>query len=753
MRFRSKFFMAGLFLLLLSSCAYGADAGPAVLAAPSPQNAAPSTQLPGQTGTNNRTGINATTQTGTGQDIFTDSTGEFSTEDTAPGLESQGTTQMIQPNDIPLTEAEINEYFEQILTSRVGGNPMGTLFRRLPRFGMSFFRQPPSTYAPLDRVPVTQDHRISVGDEMTLTVWGIPEEGNYSFMVNRDGMASVPRIGTVRLAGYTFAEAERVLSARLSQYYTGFQMNLSMGRLSSILVYVTGNATRPGAYTVSSFATLVNALIASGGPSGNGTLRKIELKRGGRVISVFDMYAMLLHGDKSQDVRLQDGDVIYIPPVGPLVGLAGEVHMPSIYELNGATRVQDLLYIAGGLNARTYRGRIQYYRIFEHSYASAFEGTLTELENTELRDGDILRLYPVFSYSSNVVITGSLMNPGMYAIIPGQTRLSEIIERAGGLTTTAADIAEITRVTPTLNGPQNERFTVNIAQALQGDPMNNMTLEANDQITVMIIPYWKQQIRVTIAGEVVRPGSYSMFAGEKLSDLIERAGGFTPRAFLRGAMFTRASVAVQQRAALNRMADQMERDLLQSMQNTASGAGTTNASALNAEYRRRRQLINSLREIDIMGRVITKIDTPNNIRNTAWDYTLEDGDTLTIPDTPLTINVMGAVYTSSTHIYRSDMGINSYISAAGGAVRSAHKRMVYLLKSDGTTLRLTRNTAMLSSKQWTAPRGYSAKIEPGDTIVVPVKYIDRQPVESFKDAVDIIYRVAVAAGVIINAMD
>ncbi|MBQ3447073.1 MAG: SLBB domain-containing protein, partial [Synergistaceae bacterium] len=647
-----------------------------------------------------------------------------------------------------ITEAEVEAYFDEILSSRTTGNPMGNLFRRLPRYGMSFFRRPPSTYAPMDASPVTQGYRISVGDEMTLTIWGIPEEGNFRFSINRDGMAAIPHIGTVRLAGYTLAEAERVISARLSQYYTGFQMNLAMGRLSSIMVYVTGNAVRPGAYTISSFSTLVNALMASGGPTLNGTLRNIELKRNGRTVTVFDMYAMLMQGDKTQDVRLQAGDVIHIPGVGPLVGIAGEVHRPGIYELNGATRVQDLVYIAGGLNARTFKGRVQYYRIQNNTYASAAEGTLSEIENNELKDGDIIRLYPIYNLASTVLITGPLVRPGTFAITPGVTRLSEIISRAGGTTVTASDIAEVSRVTPSAEGPVNQRFTVSLAQVMAGDPVHDITLENMDQITVLIVPDWKQQIRVTIAGEVRRPGSYSMFVGEKLSDLIDRAGGFTPKAFLRGAVFTRRSVAEDQRRSINQMADRMERELLEASQNTA---GTESTGALSQEFQRRRQLINNLRHMDIMGRVVTKVDTPANIRGTVWDYELQNGDYLGVPTTPLTVNVLGAVYSSTTQVYRPDMGINAYISAAGGALRSAHKRMVYLIKSDGTTLRLTRNTAMLASKKWTPPRGFSATVEPGDTIVVPVKYLDRQAIDSFKDTVDVIYRVAVATGVVINA--
>ena len=627
--------------------------------------------------------------------------------------------------------------------------PLRNIMRTLPRYGMSFFRNPPSTFAPRDTVPVTQDYRIGVGDEMTLSIWGIPEEGNFRFVINRDGMAAIPRIGTIRIAGYTLAEAERVIQARLNQYYTGFQMNLSMGRLHSILVYVTGNAVRPGAYTISSFSTLLNALLASGGPSSIGTLRKIELRRDGRLVTTFDMYAMLLQGDKTQDVRLEAGDVIHIPPVGPLIGLAGEVQRPGVYELNGVTRVQDLLHIAGGFNAQTFKARIQYYRVYEGKYSSAFEGNFDELQNIELQDGDILRLFPVYNLSTFATITGELIRPGTYAIVPGRTTISDMIERAGGITVTASDIAEVTRVTPSREGPVNERFRINLAQALRGDPQNNITLENNDQITVLVIPDWKQQVRVTISGEVKRPGNYAMFQGEKLSDLINRAGGFTDKAFLRGAIFTRRSVAAEQRKALNRMADQMERDLLQSSQNISSGT-TGETDATREEQKRRRELINNLRHVEIMGRVITKIDTPQNIVGTVWDYELENGDALRVPTTPLTVNVLGAVYSTSSHVYNPKMGINAYISAAGGALKSAHKRMVYLLKSDGTTIKLTRSTAMMTSKEWRAPKGYSAKVEPGDTIVVPVKYLDRQNAESLRDTIDIIYKVAVAVGVIIK---
>lgn len=645
-----------------------------------------------------------------------------------------------------LTAEEINQYFDEALDfENTGDDPVGTLLRRLPRYGMSFFRQPPSTYAPLDSVPVTPDYLLGPGDEMTITLWGIPEEGSYQVQIGRDGMAVVPHIGAVRLAGYNMTEAQRVLHARFNEYFTGYQLNVSMGSLRSIMVYVTGNVRRPGAYTVSSFATLVNALLASGGPSETGTMRRIELKRGSRTVTKFDMYAMLLKGDKTQDARLEAGDVIFVPPVGPLVGLAGELRNPGVYELNGTTRVKDLLYIAGGLNAETFLGRIQYYKIYGQAYRGVFEGSFKEIEDRQLAGGDVLRLFPVMNFSMTANVTGPVARPGDYAVEPGKTKVSDLISRAGGLLSTASNRAKLTRVHTAPEGAVGRRFEIDLKAALAGDPEHDLVIEHNDKLMVMVIPEWSEQRMVRVEGEVMSPGLYAMLKGERLSDLLRQAGGFTRQAYLRGAVFTRRRVAQKQRTALARMADQLERDMLESMQNVEG-----NKTALNAEIDRRRQLISRLKDIDIMGRIVVKLDVPENIVGTAWDFELEDGDTLTVPEAPLTVDVMGAVYASTSLLYHPAMGVNGYVNAAGGALKSAHKRMLYLLKSDGSVIRLTRSTAMFSNKEWKAPQGFSNTVEPGDTIVVPLKYINVQSLDSLKDAIDIIYKVAVAIGVIIR---
>jgi protein involved in polysaccharide export with SLBB domain len=640
--------------------------------------------------------------------------------------------------------AEVNQYFERMLeTPNVVGNPVGSLIRRLPRYGMSFFRQPPSTYAPLDRVPVTSGYVLGPDDELVITLWGMIE-GSYSVRINRDGLANVPHVGSVRLTGYTLEEAKSALKAGFDQYFNDYKMNVSMGALRSVTVYVTGDVRRPGAYTVSSFATLVNALLASGGPSGSGTLRGIELKRGGKTVTTFDMYDLLLKGSKSGDVRLQPEDVIFVPPVGPLVGLAGEVRRPGVYELKGRTTVRDLLYLAGGTSAQTFKGRVQYYRIQDSHYRSVFEGDAAGLSGTVLSDGDVLRLFPVMDVPTVVKISGPVGRPGTYGVVPGVTRVSELISQAGGLLVTASGRAELTRVTPTREGPVTARFQIDLQAALRGEPGDDMALELNDYLMVHIIPEWETQRIVNVAGEVMYPGTYAVMKGERISDVIRRAGGYTPKASLRGAVFTRRRVAVEQRRELNRAADQLERDLVEA----ESRAVRNDASA--AADARRRELINRLRDIDVLGRVVVKLDVPDAMRGTVWDMELEDGDAIRVPEVPSTVEVMGAVYAASSQVYNPRMGINDYVNAAGGYLRAAHKRMIYLLKGDGTVVRLTRDTSALSSGKWTASKGLSAAVEPGDTIVAPVKYSNRESIGSFMDAVDIVYKVAVAVGVILR---
>jgi len=242
----------------------------------------------------------------------------------------------------------------------------------LKQFGYDLFLQPPSTFAPGDRVPVGPDYVLGPGDQLRITVWG-KIEGTWDLIVDRDGTVALPKAGVVGVTGLTFQELKVLLHREMSKYYTGFEMNVSLGPLRSIKVYLVGNAQRPGAYTISSLSTLVNALFEGGGPNKTGSMRDIQLKRNGKTVVHFDLYDFLLKGDKSNDVRLMPEDVIFIPPIGPLAAVAGNVNNPAVFELKDEKTISQLIGLAGGLNTIAFRGRVQVERIVENRRQTVFE--------------------------------------------------------------------------------------------------------------------------------------------------------------------------------------------------------------------------------------------------------------------------------------------------------------------------------------------------------------------------------------------
>jgi len=297
----------------------------------------------------------------------------------------------------------------------------------LPIFGANLFRNVPSTFAPLDKTPVPPDYVIGPGDELRIRIWGHVNI-NANLRVDRAGNVYLPQVGPVRVAGLPYSALEAHLRDAVSRVYRNFNLTADVGQIRAIQVYVTGQSRRPGVYTVSSLSTLVDALFSSGGPSVEGSLRGIELRRAGKVITQFDLYNFLIHGDKSQDVKLLDGDVIFIPPAGPQIALTGSVRKPGIYELRSGETLKEVLADAGGVTAIAAEARISIERVDQHSAREAMEvayssvGMVSPLEN-----GDLIRVYSMTPiYRKTVILRGNTANPGRFAWSPGM-RLSDLI--------------------------------------------------------------------------------------------------------------------------------------------------------------------------------------------------------------------------------------------------------------------------------------------------------------------------------------
>ena len=643
--------------------------------------------------------------------------------------------------------------FEHFIAGKV---PL-TVSVDIRQFGYDLFRKPPSTFAPVDNIPVGPDYVLGPGDEIRITIWG-KIEGQWNVVVDRDGNVSLPKVGILGVTGLTFKELKELLHKEFSKYYTGFEMNVSMGPLRTIRVYVVGNAERPGAYTVSSLSTLVNALFEAGGPSKTGTMRDIQVKRSGETIVHFDIYDFLLKGDKTKDIRLMPEDVIFIPPVGTLVGIAGNVRNPAIYELKGETRLFDLIQMAGGLTSVAFKGRVQVQRIEDHQFRTIFEGDLIEIEknpekNFAIRDGDLVKVFSVVETKNTIIITGAVANPGEYGVTPGVTKVRDVISLSGGLLYYASNQAEITRIKVTQAGPQTERLSVDLSKAMEDDPKHNVPLEINDYLFVRTVPEWELYRTVTISGEVKFPGTYTIRKGERLSSLIERAGGYTDSAYLRGAVFTRERVRELQQRQLDEMVERLERELLgRGAAEVAVALSPEDARITEYEIKQKRDFIDALKGVKAKGRMAIKIDEPEILKKTPYDIELEEGDNLFIPSDPHSVQVIGSVYNQTAFVYDKDKGVSRYIDLAGGYTENADKKRVYVLKADGTAVKPGGGFLGISwskgSNRWEFG---GQELDPGDTIVVPEKIVRIAWMREIKDITQILFQIAVTAGVLIAA--
>jgi protein involved in polysaccharide export with SLBB domain len=308
----------------------------------------------------------------------------------------------------------------------------------LPIYGAKLFLQSPSTFAPVDQVPVTSNYLVGPGDQLLIRVWG-QMNFNAELTVDREGMVYIPHVGAIHVGGLAYNDLQQHVREGVGRIYKNFDVSVNLGQLHPIRIFVTGQARYPGSYTVSSLSTLVSAIFATGGPSPQGSMRHIELRRNGATIADFDMYDLLVNGDKSHDVPLLPGDVVYIPSVGPQVAIYGSVRSAGIYELRDrkeTSTLGDMLGDAGGLTGMASLSRASLERIDPEQHQRAFDIALDAAgKGTQLRDGDIVRVLPISpSFDQTVTVRGNVADPGRFAWHPGM-KLSELLPNSEALVT------------------------------------------------------------------------------------------------------------------------------------------------------------------------------------------------------------------------------------------------------------------------------------------------------------------------------
>lgn len=432
----------------------------------------------------------------------------------------------------------------------------------LKPFGYDLFDRSPSTFAPMTNVPVPSDYIVGAGDELSVQLYG-SQNRTLRLVVGRDGRVSFPELGPINVAGERFNNVKASIESRVERQLIGVRASVSMGDTRSIRIFVLGEARRPGTYTISSLATMTSALYAAGGIKPIGSMRRIELKRQGTLVRTLDLYDLLIRGDTTDDNKLEQGDVIFVPSVGNTVSAAGELHRPAIYEIKNESSVADLVALAGGLTPQADPVKAMLARVDENERRVVLQVALfgPAAKAEMLRNGDVLRVTRLKpTLDAGVSLQGHVFTPGNYAFHPGM-HLTDVIHSVDDLQPNA----DLHYVLIRRELPPDRRIAVlsaDLSAALKAPgSAADVQLLPRDQVMVFDLASGRDRIIqpvldelrlqsntnrptevVHIDGRVKVPGEYPLESGMTIADLVRAGGGLSDAAYGGKAELTRYRV-------------------------------------------------------------------------------------------------------------------------------------------------------------------------------------------------------------------
>jgi protein involved in polysaccharide export with SLBB domain len=647
--------------------------------------------------------------------------------------------------------------------------------RLLPVFGSELFDNAQG-FAADTALPAPAEYILGVGDEVRVQVWGAVDYSG-SHTLDRNGQISLPKVGTFSLAGVAVRDLENVLRSQLSKVFTNFNVNANLGRLRSIQVYVVGQARAPGTYKLSSLSTLVNALFVSGGPTVNGSMRNIQLTRGGKTVATLDLYDFIARGDKGRDLPLQSGDVIVIPPVGARVAVTGALDQAAIYELKSATTtVGEVLALGGGVPALAKAQKALLERIdADKTPARQVQEIDFNAQGLKLalRDGDVLTMLPISqAFANAVTLQGTVSEPLRYRWFEGMKVRDLIPEREALITpdyykrknilvqsavsedTAAGSGAKesgsrlVSRVRSSVDQINWEYAVIerlnrqtlvtelvpfNLGKAvLEKDQSNNLPLLPGDVVTIMSqsdlrLPQERQSRLVRVEGEVAAPGVYQAQPGETLPQLLRRLGGLTAQAYVFGTEFNRESVRQRQQENLDSLIRRLEAQSQAQSTSVASNLKADNQAQAQAIMQQQQvQLkgqIERLRAMRSSGRMALELDPAGKAIAALPDIPLEDGDRVLIPSVPSFVAAFGSVNNENVFLYKPGKTVSDVIKSAG-LTEDAEPGQVFVLRADGSIVARRDRSGVFGGNF------ESLALMPGDTVVVPAQ-MDRESSYNF----------------------
>lgn len=455
-------------------------------------------------------------------------------------------------------EPPLSEF--RIFVTRLPLEPVGV--DALEPFGYGLFERDPARLQRSQAVPVASDYILGPGDALRILLFG-NQSGEFELPVDRDGVVRLPDIGPASVAGLTYEAAQRLIADRVSEKMIGTRASVTLGELRSVPVFVVGDVREPGAYEVSPMSTITTALAISGGVAEQGTLRRIQLKRGGTLVQTLDVYDVILRGDTNGDLRLQAGDVVFVPPVGTRVTVAGEVKRPAIYEYRGAENVADIIDLAGGLRPTAYRAGVKVERLVPGGGLQVFEADQTAEtgRGEKVADGDTI-LVPknTEQLERSVRLAGNVQRPGSYQWYEG-LRISDLLDSSRRLKE-GSDLNYILIRREPVPNAELQVVSVDLEAAWRERGGSADTrLEPRDTVFVFDLEVGREHIvsplidelrlrssrerplpSVRIGGRVNAEGGYPLELGMRVSDLVRAGGGLAESAFLGQAELTRYEI-------------------------------------------------------------------------------------------------------------------------------------------------------------------------------------------------------------------
>ncbi|MFN4227241.1 MAG: SLBB domain-containing protein [Candidatus Ratteibacteria bacterium] len=588
-------------------------------------------------------------------------------------------------------------------------------YPELKIFGQDFFENyTPSlkTY----QLPLNNDYIIGPGDTIIINVWGFFEQ-EYQKEVEVDGSIFISGIGKIYIAGKSLGEVKKIIEEKFYKKYKNIQVSVSGGKLRTINIYILGEVKKPGVYEIPPVLSIIDILAIAGGPNRNGSLRKIEIIKSNNEREFIDIYPILIEGRKPKILQFQQGDTIFVHQSENLVGITGGVRKPAIYELK-SMKFKELIELSGGFLPVADTSHIQIERIEKDKGKILIDLDEKELENLFLKNFDIVKV-PLLSSQLfyQISVTGAVKTQRVYGWKEG-IKIGDILKEDDLLPFAETERAEIIRI----EEGYRKIIPFSPKKIFSGDNNENLKLLPQDKI--IIYSREKPEKKVTIIGEVMYPGEYVIETGERISNLIKRAGNFTSSAYPKGIVFLRETVKKQKEKQIEKFVKEKSEVLKEALK-----------TSTNIEEKQviERTLIalEKLAEIEPQGRIVIKIDKFEEFENSIYDIPLENGDIIYIPKKPVYVSVIGEVNNPANVLYNPNLTLNDYIQKTGGFTKDADRKGIFIVRVDGSS---DKNLE---------------RIESGDTIVIPFEP-KGEKLRFVKDIIQIFYQLAVGVGVLLK---